>query len=106
MAQSDNNTNMGSAFKSFFEREKLTGKNFNDWYRALRIVLRMMSASDILTKPLPAEPAETATEAERAEFAREWKRHDDVACLMLGSMDPTLQKQFESYTPQHMLVEL
>ena len=39
MAQPDN-PSVISAFKSHLEREKLTGKNFNDWYRSLRIVLR------------------------------------------------------------------
>nr|GEZ69286.1 hypothetical protein [Tanacetum cinerariifolium] len=31
MAQPDNNTQLSSAFKTFFERETLTGVNFNDW---------------------------------------------------------------------------
>ncbi|GJT94314.1 retrotransposon protein, putative, ty1-copia subclass [Tanacetum coccineum] len=39
MAHSDNNA-LSSAFKTFFERETLTGPNFNEWYRSLRIVLR------------------------------------------------------------------
>nr|GFB50646.1 hypothetical protein [Tanacetum cinerariifolium] len=30
MAQPDNNTQLSSAFKTFFERETLTGVNFND----------------------------------------------------------------------------
>nr|GFB00872.1 zinc finger, CCHC-type [Tanacetum cinerariifolium] len=28
-----------SVFKSFFEKQKLTGPNFIDWYRQLRLVL-------------------------------------------------------------------
>ncbi|GJV06761.1 hypothetical protein Tco_1344417 [Tanacetum coccineum] len=39
MAHSDNNA-LSSAFKTFFERETLTGPNFNEWHRSLRIVLR------------------------------------------------------------------
>nr|GFB71809.1 retrotransposon protein, putative, Ty1-copia subclass [Tanacetum cinerariifolium] len=34
------------------------------------------------------------------------KKHNDVACLMLGKMSHALQKQFESYPPQLLLVEL
>nr|GEV32308.1 hypothetical protein [Tanacetum cinerariifolium] len=36
----------------------------------------------------------------------EYKKHNDVACLMLGKISPALQKQFESYPPQLMLAEL
>ncbi|GJW85146.1 hypothetical protein Tco_0158291 [Tanacetum coccineum] len=83
MAQPDNNSTLSSAFKTFFEREKLTGNNFNDWYRSLRIVLRV------------AVPWKT-----------EYKIHSDVACLMLGRMSPALQRKFELYFSQAMLDEL
>nr|GEY19512.1 hypothetical protein [Tanacetum cinerariifolium] len=48
MAQPDNNTQLSSAFKTFFERETLTGANFNDWYRSLRIVLRAVEFYDLV----------------------------------------------------------
>ncbi|GJX61066.1 hypothetical protein Tco_0293966, partial [Tanacetum coccineum] len=32
--------------------------------------------------------------------------HNEVACLMLGSMTPELQRQFENYSPYGMLQEL
>ncbi|GJZ48463.1 retrotransposon protein, putative, ty1-copia subclass, partial [Tanacetum coccineum] len=37
--------------KTFFEREKLTGDNFNDWYRSLRIVLRVAGIDRNFNKP-------------------------------------------------------
>ncbi|GKC15169.1 hypothetical protein Tco_1011951 [Tanacetum coccineum] len=39
-----------SVFKGFFEKQKLTGPNFIDWYRKLRIKL------NYLEQPLPPAP--------------------------------------------------
>ena len=105
MAHSENNT-LSSAFKTFFERETLTGPNFNDWYRSLRIVLRVADTYDYLYKPCPDQPPETATAEEMAAWRAEYKKHSDVACIMLGKMSPALQRQFENYPPQNMLNEL
>ncbi|GKC22868.1 hypothetical protein Tco_1025018 [Tanacetum coccineum] len=86
MAQPDNNNTLSSAFKTFFEREKLTGDNFNDWYRSLRIVLRVAGTYDYLFKPCPEEPPEDAAEDIKAAWKAEYKIHSDVACLMLGKL--------------------
>ncbi|GJT88266.1 retrotransposon protein, putative, ty1-copia subclass [Tanacetum coccineum] len=93
MAQPDNNNTLSSAFKTFFEREKLTGDNFNDWYRSLRIVLRVAGTYDYLYKPCPDEPPANAAENVKAAWKAEYKIHSDVACLMLGKMSPALQRQ-------------
>nr|GEX16661.1 zinc finger, CCHC-type [Tanacetum cinerariifolium] len=106
IAQPDNNTQLSYAFKTFFKRETLTGVNFNDWYRSLRIVLRVADTYDYLYKPCPDEPFKTASEEDIAAWKAEYKKHNDVAFLMLGKMSPSLQKQFESYPPQLMLAEL
>ncbi|GJR85109.1 retrotransposon protein, putative, ty1-copia subclass [Tanacetum coccineum] len=106
MAQPDNNNTLSSALKTFFEREKLTGDNFNDWYRSLRIVLRVAGTYDYLYKPCPDEPPANAAENVKAAWKAEYKIHSDVACLMLGKMSPALQRQFELYFPQAMLNEL
>ncbi|GJT52862.1 retrotransposon protein, putative, ty1-copia subclass, partial [Tanacetum coccineum] len=64
-----------SAFKSMFEREKLSGNNFNDWFRQLKL-------------------------------NAVYDAHNEVACLMLGSMTPELHRQFENSSPYEMLQEL
>ncbi|GJS81213.1 zinc finger, CCHC-type containing protein [Tanacetum coccineum] len=84
----------------------MTGDNFNDWYRSLRIVLRVAGTYDYLFKPCPEEPPEDAAENVKAAWKAEYKIHSDVACLMLGRMSPALQRQFELYFPQAMLDEL
>ncbi|GJS74818.1 hypothetical protein Tco_0707659 [Tanacetum coccineum] len=106
MAKPDNNNTLSSAFKTFFEREKLTGDNFNDWYHSLRIVLRVAGTYDYLFKPCPKEPPEDAAKNVKAAWKAEYKIHSDVACLMLRRMSLALQKQFELYLPQAMLDEL
>ena len=66
MAQTGNTT-LSSAFKTFFEPEKLTGQNFNDWFRSLMIVLRVAEKLEYLYKPCPAEPVATASDVEKLE---------------------------------------
>ncbi|GJX76017.1 hypothetical protein Tco_0322828 [Tanacetum coccineum] len=43
-------------------RKTDVGDNFNDWYRSLRIVLRVAGTYDYLFKPCPEEPPEDAAE--------------------------------------------
>ncbi|GKA27686.1 hypothetical protein Tco_0713854 [Tanacetum coccineum] len=39
--------------RGFFEKQKLTGPNFIDWYRKLRIVLSVEDKLDYLERPIP-----------------------------------------------------
>nr|GEW85760.1 hypothetical protein [Tanacetum cinerariifolium] len=43
-------------FRGFFEKQRLTGPNFMDWYRQLRIVLSVEDKLDYLEKPIPSAP--------------------------------------------------
>nr|GFB05250.1 hypothetical protein [Tanacetum cinerariifolium] len=45
-----------SVFRSFFEKQKLTGPNFIDWYRKLRLVLSTEDKENYLEHPIPAAP--------------------------------------------------
>ncbi|GJW43355.1 retrotransposon protein, putative, ty1-copia subclass [Tanacetum coccineum] len=56
MALPVQNTNH-SAFRSIFKREKLFGNNFNDWFRQLKLVLRVEKKMYVIEQPLPAAPA-------------------------------------------------
>nr|GFB19348.1 hypothetical protein [Tanacetum cinerariifolium] len=42
--------------RSFFEKQKLTGPNFIDWYRQLRIVLSIEDKLHYLEQPIPPVP--------------------------------------------------
>nr|GEX92874.1 hypothetical protein [Tanacetum cinerariifolium] len=43
-----------SVFRSFFEKQKLTGPNFINWYRQLRLVLSAKDKENYLEHPIPA----------------------------------------------------
>ncbi|GJR17397.1 hypothetical protein Tco_0965924 [Tanacetum coccineum] len=45
-----------SVFKGFFKKQKLTGPNFIDWYRQLRIVLSIEDKLNYLEQPIPPAP--------------------------------------------------
>ncbi|GKA88846.1 zinc finger, CCHC-type containing protein [Tanacetum coccineum] len=45
-----------SVFRGFFEKQKLTGPNFIDWYRQLRIVLSIDDKLNYLEQPHPPAP--------------------------------------------------
>nr|GEX61688.1 hypothetical protein [Tanacetum cinerariifolium] len=45
-----------SVFRSFFEKQKLTGPNFIDWYRQLRLVLSTEDKENYLEHTIPATP--------------------------------------------------
>ncbi|GJR15047.1 retrotransposon protein, putative, ty1-copia subclass [Tanacetum coccineum] len=53
-----------SAFRSMFEREKLFGINFNDWFRSLKLVLRVEKKLSIIKQPIP--PALAADSIDQA----------------------------------------
>nr|GEU52873.1 zinc finger, CCHC-type [Tanacetum cinerariifolium] len=42
-----------SVFRGFFEKQKLTGPNFINWYRQLRIVLSIKDKLNYLEQPIP-----------------------------------------------------
>ncbi|GJV82314.1 hypothetical protein Tco_1522212 [Tanacetum coccineum] len=76
---------------------------FNAWHSSLRIVLSVAAIYDYLYKPCPDHPPETATAEEKAAWKAEYKKHSDVACIMLGKMSPALQRQFVNYHTPNML---
>nr|GEY24071.1 hypothetical protein [Tanacetum cinerariifolium] len=45
-----------SVFRGFFEKQKLTGPNFIDWYRQLMIVLSIEDKLNYLEQPIPPAP--------------------------------------------------
>ncbi|GJX42791.1 hypothetical protein Tco_0257781 [Tanacetum coccineum] len=67
-----------SAFMSMFEREKLYGTNFNEWFRSLKLVLRVEKKMFIIEQPIPPAPV----------------------------VDSTTQRQFENSSLYEMLQEL
>nr|GFA95085.1 hypothetical protein [Tanacetum cinerariifolium] len=95
-----------SAFRSMFKREKLSGNNFNDWFRQLKLVLRVEKKMFVIEQPIPPAPAADSEANVLAEWNALYDVHNEVAWLMLGSMNLELHRQFENYSPYEMLQEL
>ncbi|XP_071715567.1 uncharacterized protein [Rutidosis leptorrhynchoides] len=94
------------SLRSLLEKDKLNGSNFLDWYRNLRIVLKHEKKLHVLDTPLPDQPPENATAAIRKAWIKQNDEQTQVACLMLASMIPDLQKDMEAFDAFTMLSEL
>ncbi|GJZ91725.1 retrotransposon protein, putative, ty1-copia subclass [Tanacetum coccineum] len=75
-----------SAFRSMLEKHQLTGPNFNEWLRALKLVVRTEKLQDVFETPLPPAHAASADNQALADWNALFDRHNEVACLMLETM--------------------
>nr|GEV12240.1 zinc finger, CCHC-type [Tanacetum cinerariifolium] len=99
-----------SVFRSFFEKQKLTGPNFIDWYRQLHLVLSTEDKENYLEHPIPAAPVappgqQVLPQAIAAHAA--WvKGQKEVAVLMLLTIDLEIQRNLAHLGAYDMLQEL
>jgi len=94
------------SLRSILDAHKLTGPNFADWLRNLRIVLRVEKLEYVLDSPKPTEPASDAHNDEHVVY-RKWIDDANVAqCIMLASMNIELQKQHEHMDAHTILMHL
>nr|GFA62246.1 retrotransposon protein, putative, Ty1-copia subclass [Tanacetum cinerariifolium] len=102
--------NLDSAILSFFEKQKLTGPNFIDWYRQLRIVLSIEDKLNYLEQPIPPTPVAPAGQQVAPEILiahASWvKGSKEIAGLMLMTMEPEIQRNLEPLHAHEMLKEL
>ena len=102
----NNNNNSTMSLQSVLEKDKLTGTNFLDWFRNLRIVLKQERKLYVLDEPLPEEPAENVLRAEKNAYEKHHNDSIDVACLMLATMSSKLQKDLENMEAYDMIFNL
>nr|GEX84495.1 hypothetical protein [Tanacetum cinerariifolium] len=101
-AQNTNNTTI----RSILQQEKLTGPNFTNWYRNLRIILRFEGKLAHLEQPLILFPYPVAYQATRDAYNVLYDAQNEVACLILGSMSLEFQRALENYEAYDMIQEL
>jgi hypothetical protein len=94
------------SLRTILEKDKLNGTNYTDWIRNLRIILKAEKKEEVLDTPLPEEPDENATLAEKNAYKKAWDVDLEVGCLMLACMEPDLQMQSESVHVHDMVVAL
>ncbi|GJT34606.1 retrotransposon protein, putative, ty1-copia subclass [Tanacetum coccineum] len=88
-----------------FKREKLSGNNFNDWFRQLKLVLGVEKKMFVIEQPLSAAPAADSDAQVLSQWNAIYDAYNEVACLILGSMTPELHRQFENSSPYDMIKE-
>ncbi|GJV85125.1 retrotransposon protein, putative, ty1-copia subclass [Tanacetum coccineum] len=99
-----------SLFRSLFEKQKLTGNNFLEWYYNLRIVLSTEDKLPFLEQPIPILPVLPQGQANTPDVItthQAWvKAQKEIAGLMLMTKDPKIQKTLEHLGAYDMLKEL
>ncbi|GKB36453.1 putative reverse transcriptase domain-containing protein, partial [Tanacetum coccineum] len=70
------------------------------------LVLRVEKKLSVIEQPISPAPAAGSTYQEFVDWNAIYDAHNEVACLMLGSMTPELHRQFENSSPYEMLQEL
>ena len=102
----NNNNNSTMSLQSVLEKDKLTGTNFLDWFRNLRIVLKQERKLYVLDEPLPGEAADNAPRAKKNAYEKHHNYFIDVTCLMLATMSSKLQKDLENMEAYDMIFNL
>jgi len=93
----------GFNLRSILDKEKLSGTNFTNWYRNLRIILKQEKNEYVLEQPYPNEPGNGASSVDRRAYEKYCNDSLDVSCLMLATMSPELQKQYEDSNAHNMM---
>nr|GFA10621.1 hypothetical protein [Tanacetum cinerariifolium] len=98
-----------SVFRGFFEKQKLSGPNFIDWYRQLRIVLSIEDKLNYLEQPIPPAPVAPAGQQVASEILAAYnawiKGSKEITGLMLMTMEPEIQQNLEPLHAHEMLKE-
>nr|GEX46148.1 zinc finger, CCHC-type [Tanacetum cinerariifolium] len=99
-----------SVFRGFFEKQKLTGPNFIDWYRQLRIVLSFEDKLNYLEQPIPPAPVAPAGQHVAPKILaahNAWiKGSKEIVGLMLMTIETEIQQNLEPLHAPKMLREL
>ncbi|GJY06614.1 hypothetical protein Tco_0373668 [Tanacetum coccineum] len=99
-----------SLFRSLFEKQNLTGNNFMEWYRNLRILLSTKDKLPFPEQPIPTLPVPPEGQANPPNIItthQAWvKAQKEIVGLMLMTIDPKIQKTLEHLGAYDMLKEL
>ncbi|KAG8481059.1 hypothetical protein CXB51_025872 [Gossypium anomalum] len=100
-----NNTS-SSSLRSVFEKDKLNGLNFIDWFCNLRIVLKQEQKLYVIEETVPYEPIANASRADKDAYKKHLDEMLNIGCLMLATMTPKLQKQHEDMVAYDIIQHL
>ena len=83
------------SLRSLLDNEKLTGPNFDSWYRRLRIVLEHERILYVLTDPAPIILAVNTRGPVRDTYQKWISDRTTVRCIMLAAMNDEFTRKFE-----------
>ena len=95
--------------RTILDKLTLTGPNFLDWIRNVRLVLRQEKIEYVLDSAAPVRPTEQKELEEFDKDNAKVKHLDDAynaQCIMLASMTMELQRQHEHLMAFEMLSHL
>ena len=86
------------------DNNRLTGPNFIDWLRNLKVVLASEKILYVIEQSLPRSLPENSSQEEHDTLDK-WKDDDMQArCIMWASMTTELHRQHEKYTSAHEIL--
>ncbi|GJZ23245.1 retrotransposon protein, putative, ty1-copia subclass [Tanacetum coccineum] len=88
-----------SVFRGFFEKQKLTGPNFIDWYRQLRIVLSIEDKLNYLEQPIP--PAPVAPEGVKNSVCSASRAGASLDCARISLLQAGRRAEFDSFVQNY-----
>ena len=94
------------SLRSLLDSEKLSGPNFESWFRRVRIVLEHERILYVITDPAPEQPAPNARGAVRDTYQKWLSDRTTVRCIMLAAMNDEFSRQFEQAQPEEILQKL
>ncbi|XP_073064046.1 uncharacterized protein [Primulina eburnea] len=77
------------------DQNKLTGPNYHDWFRNLKIVLNSERIAYVLDKKPIKEALPDISRTELAKLEKHWDHDLQAKSYMLASMSNELQRRFE-----------
>ncbi|GJS18727.1 hypothetical protein Tco_0413199 [Tanacetum coccineum] len=100
-------TNQFRPFRSILENQ-LTGPNFNEWLRALKLVVRTEKLQDVFETPFPPAPAASADNQALADWNALFDRSSNELALFdaWNNVSKTPNQQFENKSPKRLITEL
>ena len=76
--------------RSILDNNKLTGSNFLDWFRNLKIVLKAEKIAYVLNRPLPKSTPIDVSNSDQSVYQKHIVDSEMVSCIMLIFMTTKL----------------
>ena len=84
---------MSSSFKILLEKNTLTGPNYLDWLRNIKLIFSLEKTSYVLSSPVPKETKEGASQEEVDDYRVLAQDFEHDRCFLLASMSNELQRR-------------